>query len=51
MIRRRIVTAQDPPDSPNDVVGQVQVTLTFDRDLPQLSPGDQVFYASPNKRG
>jgi uncharacterized protein (TIGR03437 family) len=46
-----IVMTQDPPDSPDDVVGQVQVTLTFDRDLLALSPGDQVFYASSDKRG
>jgi hypothetical protein len=46
-----IVIAQDPPDSPDDVVDQVQTTLTFDRDLPSLSPGDQVFFASPELRG
>ena len=46
-----IVISQDPPDTPVDVGNQVQVTLTFDRDLPALSAGDQVFYASPDKRG
>jgi uncharacterized protein (TIGR03437 family) len=46
-----MVTSQDPPDTLDDVVNQVRVTLTFDRDLPALTAGDQVFYASPNERG
>ena len=46
-----IVVSQVPPDTPDDVGGQIQTTLTFDRDLPSLSSGDQVFYADPNKRG
>lgn len=46
-----IVVSQVPPDTPDDVGGQIQTTLTFDRDLPSLSSGDQVFYASPEKRG
>jgi uncharacterized protein (TIGR03437 family) len=46
-----IVVSQDPPDTPVDVTNPVQTTLTFDRDLPALSKGDQVFYAAPEERG
>lgn len=45
------IVSQDPADTPEDVVGQVRVTLTFDRDLPTLAAGDQVFYAAPAARG
>jgi hypothetical protein len=42
------VVSQDPPDNPVDVDNPVQVTLTFDRDLPALSNGDRVFYDFAN---
>jgi uncharacterized protein (TIGR03437 family) len=45
-----VVVAQNPPDSPNIGIGG-QMTLTFDRDLPALSAGDEIVFASPDMRG
>lgn len=44
------VVSQDPPDSPDVGMGG-QFTVTFDRDLPGLSPGDEMTYASADMRG
>lgn len=44
------IVSQDPPDS-RDVSAGSQVTLTFDRDLPALSPGDEIVFANANMRG
>jgi uncharacterized protein (TIGR03437 family) len=45
-----VVVSQDPPDSP-DVSGGGQITVTFDRDLPPLSAGDEMVFASADMRG
>jgi uncharacterized protein (TIGR03437 family) len=46
-----IVVAQDPPDSRDVGSGDQKMTLTFDRDLPALAPGDEMVFASADMRG
>ena len=44
-----VVVTQDPPDSRD--VRSGEMTLTFDRDLPPLAPGDEIVFASADTRG
>ncbi len=44
-----VVVSQDPPDSRAVATGG-QMTLTFNRDLPVLSPGDEMVFAAADLR-
>jgi len=44
-----VIVDQNPPDNPNPMVGNV--TVTFDRDLPTISPGTFMVFGSAATRG
>jgi hypothetical protein len=44
------IVSQSPPDSMSPPPGE-QIVLTFDADLPSLTPGDGMVFASPAMRG